>query len=51
MNRYSYAIIIPKIWLNHHGLKRRDKIEFEILDEQQNRALLLRPVKAQANSG
>ena len=36
---YSHLITLPKIWIENCGLKKGDKIDFEILE---NKDLLLR---------
>ena len=39
---YSYAVILPKVWADQHGIGRRDKIKMTI---QHDGSLLIRPIK------
>ena len=42
---YSFLISLPKEWTDFHGLQKKDRVAVEIGDDQEGRALILRPMK------
>lgn len=42
---YSLLLTLPKMWTNYHRLSKKDRIELEITDDGDGRALVLRPMK------
>ena len=42
ISAFSFYVNLPKVWLQHHKIKKRDLISMEI-DENQN--LILKPFK------
>jgi len=44
---YSFLITLPKVWLDFHEFNPHDKVALEITDDEQGRALILRPLQSQ----
>jgi len=42
---YSYLIFLPMMWLEYHNLHRGDVLSLEITDDEDGRALIIRPAK------
>ncbi len=42
---YTFLVSLPKEWTNYHDLGKHDKISVEIGDDEEGRALILRPLQ------
>lgn len=42
---YSLLITLPKVWLDYHNLKKKDKVTITMTDDDQGRYLILKPLK------
>jgi len=42
---YTFLVSLPKEWTDYHQLKKRDQVSVEIGDDEDGRALILRPLE------